>query len=105
MRQHGDTQAIGHHHLAHLGAVGAMPVGGQLGTEEPLCEAMHEVARAYGDEPVVAEVVHRHLPLLHQRVVLSDSRGGRDEEVPQRGFPRTRSMPVSSGDTSSLLSG
>ena len=50
VRQHRDAHAFRDHHLAHLGAVDRVPFGWQIGAEEPVYEAVHDVAGPHGDE-------------------------------------------------------
>jgi peptide/nickel transport system ATP-binding protein len=41
-RKHRDADAFGDHHLAHLGAVGGVQFGGQVGAEQPVHETVLE---------------------------------------------------------------
>ena len=63
VRQHRDAHAFRDHHLAHLGTVDGVPLGRQIGTEEPVHEAMHDVAGPHGDELLLSELVRGHFDL------------------------------------------
>jgi hypothetical protein len=71
--QHRDAESLGHHQLAHLGAVRGIRQDRHLTAEQPVQVAVHDVAGAHADQRGRSQVGEGDLRLGGERAVRSQA--------------------------------
>jgi len=69
VREHGEAQALGHHQLAHLGAVGGVGERRRRALQQPVQVAVHDITRSHHDQRLGEQVGRVHGRVPGQRAV------------------------------------